>query len=336
MKLQAIGDGYVSNIYEVGNKKVYPLMFEVNYGQMQSLNSYLYDNGEQLILIDACINMPECNEFFDRQLKEYGLSVEQIDLILLTHHHGDHVGQVNRLLQVKNIPIYAHHASIERLTLEESYLEKRKTFFYKMYNDYGCLDLGKKQLERLKNSAQNNKEIKISAPIHSLYNGDEIAGLKVIEVPGHSPDSIIFYDAETKWQFAGDLVLNPGSTNALIDFDEQLELLPTVAQYEQSLKICREIDTSIIFPGHQPPFDSHEHVINKKLQRIQQKSERVVEIVKKGHHLTKDIAYQMYREKLEKSFGLVMSEVIGYLEYCVSNDKLTKTKQNDEWYFDVI
>ena len=86
------------------------------------------------------MNVPACNEFFDRQLKEYGLSVEQVDLILLTHHHGDHVGQVNRLLKVKNIPIYAHYKSIERLTLEESYLEKRKSFFYKAYNDYGCLN----------------------------------------------------------------------------------------------------------------------------------------------------------------------------------------------------
>ena len=92
----------------------------------------------------------------------------------------------------------------------------------------------------------------------------------------------------------------------------------------------------LFFPGHQPPFEEHALVINKKLQRIQQKSERVVEIVKNGHHVTKDIAYQMYREKLKQSFGLVMSEVIGYLEYCVSNGKLTKTKQNGEWYFNVI
>ena len=336
MKLQPMGDGYVSNIYQIGNKKVYPLMFEVNYGQMQSLNSYLYDNGKQLVLIDACIHLPACNEFFDRQLKEYGLSIEQIDFILLTHHHGDHVGQVNRLLKIKNIPIYAHYKSIERLTLEESYLEQRRKFFQKMYNEYGCLDLGKKQLEKLKHSAENNKDIKISVPINPLYDGDEIAGLKVIEVPGHSPDSISFYDAETKWKFAGDLVLNPGSTNALIDFDENLELLPTIAQYEQSLKRCKDIDTSIIFPGHQPPFDEHGLVIHKKLQRIQQKSERVVEIVKNGHHVTKDIAYQMYREKLEKSFSLVMSEVIGYLEYCVSNGKLTKIKQKGEWYFNVM
>ena len=303
---------------------------------MQSLNSYIYDNGNELILIDACINIPECETFFDRQLKEYGIRMDQIDLILLTHHHGDHIGQVNRFLQVKDIPIYAHHASIERLTLDKSYLERRKTFFYNIYKDYGCLKLGEKQLERIKRSAENNKEIKISTPIYPLYNGDEIAGLKVIEVPGHSPDSIIFYDAETKWQFAGDLVLNPGSTNALIDFDEHLELLPTVAQYEQSLKVCREIDTSLIFPGHQPPFEQHEAVIDKKLQRIQDKSERIIEIVKNGAHITTEIAYQMYREKLEKSFSLVMSEVIGYLEYCVSHHKLTKTKQQDEWYFEVV
>lgn len=166
-----------------------------------------------------------------------------------------------------------------------------------------------------------------------MYEEDQISGLRVLEVPGHSPDSVIFYDEETQWQFEGDLVLKTGSTNALIELDNQLQLLPTVAQYEASLKRCRELPTSMVFAGHQMPFANHEEIIDKNLVRISKKCKRVVDAVEEGYHRVSEIASILYGGKLEKEFSLVMSEVIGYLNYAHMLGKLSKTKQDGEWYF---
>lgn len=319
-----------------GNKTVYPILFDVNYGQMKSINCYLLDDGNSLTLIDGGIATSDFDAFFDQKLAEYGLSIHSIDRILLTHHHEDHTGQVNRIVKRKNIPVYAHHSAIERLHFEKAYLQKKRDFFMRIYEEYGCTKFADERLKKMAKTYLESDKYKIHAEILPLYEGDTICGMKVIEVPGHSPDSILFYDEETKWQFAGDLLLNPGSTNALIDFDDKLQLLPTVAQYEQSLKRCQSLEASIIFPGHQNPFSNHRKVVDEKLNRISTKFERIVNIIKDRHHHALPIAYEMYGPKLQKEFPLVMSEVIGFLAYAESHQKISRTMKDGEWFFDVV
>ncbi|WP_332650459.1 MBL fold metallo-hydrolase [Lysinibacillus sp. 54212] len=326
----------MSAIIKQGNKTVYPILFEVNYGQMKSINCYLYHDGQTLTLIDGGFRTEKFDEYFDLKLAEYGLSIDEIDRILLTHHHEDHTGQVNRIVERRNIPVYAHHLALERLHFDKTYLQKKRDFFMRLYEDYGCTKFASDRLEKMAKTFLESDKYKLNTEIHPLYGGDSICGMKVIEVPGHSPDSIIFYDEETKWQFVGDLVLNPGSTNALIDFDEDLNLLPTVAQYEQSLLKCQALDASLIFPGHQQPFSNHKIVIDEKLNRIATKCERIVEVIKDGHHQALQIAYAMYGPKLQKEFPLVMSEVIGFLAYAESKQKISKTMKDGEWYFERV
>lgn len=326
----------MSAIIKQGNKTVYPILFEVNYGQMKSINCYLLDDGESLSLIDGGFPTEKFDEFFDIKMAEYGLSIDDIDRILLTHHHEDHTGQVNRIVERKNIPVFAHHLAIERLHFEKTYLQKKRDFFMQLYEEYGCTKFASDRLEKMAKTFLESDKYKINTAIHPLYEGDTISGMKVIEVPGHSPDSILFYDEDTKWQFVGDLILNPGSTNALIDFDDDLKLLSTVAQYEQSLLKCQALEGSMIFPGHQNPFSNHQKVVDEKLGRIATKCERIVEVIKGGHHQALSIAHVMYGPKLLNQFPLVMSEVIGFLAYAERQQKISKTMQNGEWYFELV
>lgn len=320
-------------LFEKNYKKVYPVIFPVQYGQLKSINCYLYDNGECLSLIDAGIRTPEQKEYFLHVLKEFKLTIQDIDYILLTHHHEDHVGLVNDILKEKEIPIYAHPLAICRLHFDEEFLSNRITFFTTLYDEYGCLHIGKPRLEKLQQTLFNREQLKIQSDIIPLTEGNRILGLDVVEVPGHSPDSIIFYDKDVEWQFAGDLVLEKSSTNAIIDFDQHLNLLPTVAQYEQSLMKCKTLETDWLFPGHQAPFGQHELEIEQKLSRIKRKEQRVIEIIEKGYSTTKEIGRKMYGRKLETQVSLVLSEVIGYLRYAEDRGNIKKVMKNGEWHF---
>lgn len=319
-----------------GDKTVYPFIFPINYGAMTSINYFLYDDGKSLTLIDGGIQKRENEEYFHTVLKHYNLSINDIDQIYLTHHHEDHIGVVNRVLATKQVPIYAHHLAIPRLYFEEQYLRQKKEFFQKIYTEYGCIHLAGNRFEKMEQTYQNREKLKLKANITPLYDGDSIGGMTVIEVPGHSPDSIIFYDDATKWQFAGDLVLENTPTNALIDYDENLNLLPSVRQYEDSLKKSLELPTTWIFPGHQHPFQNHRVEIEKKLQRLKRKEARIVETVEKGYQTTLEIAEALYHKRVEREFLFIMSEVIGYLDYAISKGKIEKTMRNGQWHFTKI
>ncbi|MFF5993161.1 MBL fold metallo-hydrolase [Lysinibacillus sp. KU-BSD001] len=323
----------MSNVITIGTKAVYPIIFEVDYGQMKSINCYLYQQGESLTLIDAGIDLPAFREFFEQKLKEYGFTIDDIDQILLTHHHGDHIGLVNHIVKQKQVPLYAHHVAIERLQLTEAYQLRKRQFFHQLYEEYASLELAGPRLKKMEQTYQNTEALKINAPIIAFSDGDTVCGLQVMEVPGHSPDSVLFYDSETKWLFVGDLVLYTGTTNALIDHDEQLNLLPTVMQYRQSLEKCLQLDTSVIYAGHQQSFSNLSEIVEKNLQRIDFKLARIVRKVAEGHKTALDLAKAIYGDRMKREFPLIMSEIIGYVTYAEMQGMVEKKNNDGQWEF---
>lgn len=323
----------MSEVYHHEGKSVYPIIFEVNYGQMKSINCYLFDDGQKLTLIDGGIDLPVFKDFFDAKLKEYGFTYENIDQIILTHHHGDHIGMVNHITKNRVLPVYAHQLALERLYLTEDYQLQKKEFFMKLYDEYGGQHLAKSRFDKMAETFEKTEFLKIKSIVQPLRQGDIIQGLEVTEVPGHSPDSILLYDKETKWLFCGDLVLYTGTSNALVDHDEAGELLPTVVQYKNSLEKCLEFDVAMVFAGHQRPYDNLNEIVEKNLQRIDYKINRIVEKVSEGHRSALQLATAIYGDRVEKEFSLIMSEIIGYLTYAELAGLIIKSWNGQEWTF---
>lgn len=320
-------------VIRTGEKAVYPIIYEVNYGQMKSINCFLYQDGNVLTLIDAGIDLPAFHTFFDAKLLEYGFTMADIDQILLTHHHGDHIGLVNRIVAEKQIPIYAHYLAVDRLHLTGEYQLKKRDFFMQLYEEYGGLELAGPRLAKMDQTLRESLGLRITSDIIALYDGDCVGGLQVQEVAGHSLDSILFYDLETKWLFVGDLVLFTGTTNALVDHDADLNLLPTVAQYEQSLRKCLAYEASFVFAGHQEPYTNLSEIVEKNLQRVSFKLGRLIEKIASGHHTALQLAMEIYPKQFEREFPLVMSEVIGYAIYAEMKGLIKRDMQEGKWYF---
>ncbi|MGM9948844.1 MAG: MBL fold metallo-hydrolase [Lysinibacillus sp.] len=323
----------MSQVIKAGEKAVYPILFEVNYGQMKSINCFLYKNGDTLTLIDAGINLPAFHEFFHEKLAEYGFTITDIDQIILTHHHGDHTGMVNTILSHKTVPIYVHQLAIERLQLTEEYQLQKRDFYTQLYIEYGCLHLAEQRLAKFEKTMKESDHLRINADIIPLTDGDMVEGLQVKEVPGHSPDSILLYDPQTRWLFAGDLILYTGTTSALVDHDKEGRLLPTVMQYKHSLETCLHYDASMVFAGHQQPFDDLQEIAQRNLDRIDFQLQRIMAKVADGHETALSIASAIYGERTEKEFPIIISEIISYTLYAEMNGLIVKERQGDGWHF---
>lgn len=72
-------------------------------GSGSSGNSYFLSTGDTSILIDAGISVRRIKKY----LKDYGFSLDQIDAVLVTHDHADHIKAVGHLANDHNIKIYA-------------------------------------------------------------------------------------------------------------------------------------------------------------------------------------------------------------------------------------
>ena len=119
----------------------------------------------------------------DRLLDLIGEKGWTIEKILLTHGHFDHMGAVDEIRDALGIPVYAHLRSDEYL------LDARKNL-----------------------SALCGPPIIVRDAEH-LDDGDVVSlnddpdfALKVIYVPGHTTDSVLFYSEADHVAFVGDTI----------------------------------------------------------------------------------------------------------------------------------
>src|SRR5690554_5846963 len=65
-------------------------------------NATLVCDGETRLLVDCGFGMREA----ERRLARFGLHPSQLDAILVTHEHGDHISGVGALARRHRIPVY--------------------------------------------------------------------------------------------------------------------------------------------------------------------------------------------------------------------------------------
>lgn len=312
---------------------VIPIMIPTK-NSLQSVNFYLVEQANQLTLIDAGYNNDASLAALKQALHQRKRTITDINQILLTHHHIDHVGLVNPILRETDIPVYAHEKSIPRLKRDETFLMNRAVFYEALYQEMGCGKEGEAYVQRMKKRAQEMTHEAITYDISPLSSS--VLGFDILETPGHAVDHVVFYDQKRKWLFAGDLILSSTSTNALVEPDEQMNRLPTLVQYRNSLEKCAALDAEVTFSGHQYLIYNHKELIEKKLERMDKKAAHFADLIQRGCTTAKDIATSFYKKKFESEFPLVMSEVIGHLDYLELDGKIASELQDGVRHYTVV
>lgn len=86
-------------------------MFFASLASSSSGNCTLLSTGKENILIDCGISAKRIND----GLKELGLCLEQIDAVLLTHEHIDHIKGLKRIMSGYSIPVYSSFGTYNNL-----------------------------------------------------------------------------------------------------------------------------------------------------------------------------------------------------------------------------
>jgi hydroxyacylglutathione hydrolase len=203
-------------------------------------NCYLVFNKE-IFLVDT--GMPgRSNEIIKFLTNDIKRSPEDVKTIVITHHHFDHTGSLDKLKSITGAKIAVHSADADYLSEEKS--QPGSAFMIPLV-------ILMKFIYRLK---------PVKADI-ILKNGDIIGDYEVIHTPGHTPGSICLYNPNNKVIFVGDnlnyskgKIMGPSS-----------RLLPEPEQYKKSMKKLGDLDIEVILPGHGPAVTSD---ANKKLKEF--------------------------------------------------------------------
>jgi glyoxylase-like metal-dependent hydrolase (beta-lactamase superfamily II) len=155
------------------------------------------DGGGRVTLVDA--GHPSSWESFERALKRIGRTTDDVDALVLTHGHFDHVGFAERARRDLGIPVYVHENDVPLTKHPWRYDHERPRSFYLAT-----------QLQALPIVAAYLKSRSFWAPpVHEVQrfsNGSlPVAGSpRVIPTPGHTHGHVALHFPDRDAVIAGD------------------------------------------------------------------------------------------------------------------------------------
>lgn len=318
----------------VKSPAIYPVIVETDLANLRTCNFYIVENNNKLFLVDAGNDDEASWEQLQHVLQENGFTLTDLEAILLTHHHFDHVGLVNRIIDEHPIPVYAHEKSIVRLRREEEYIESRIRFFNQLYKDMGCdIERVAKEMERLRIYVDKNEQQILNSDINILREGDTIFGFDVLEVIGHSLDHIAFYHKESEKVLVGDHMIQHMSSNAIIDIDEGGKRPRSLVYYEKSLQRLVDLPMKTVYPGHGVIITEPYKLLREKLGRIHERAQLILQMLNKPC-TPAQIAKRIYKERYDTLFPLVMSEIIGHIDRLEYYGRIKRTVKHGVNYYE--
>lgn len=229
-------------------------------------NAWAIRRGDGVVLVDT--GMHEAGSFLDleRALAQVGLAVDDVRLVVCTHAHIDHWGQVATVLDRTGCEFWMHpnHAhGTQTVTDPDVALSRRLEIARQSGVPESALP---GVAERVKSMPTGIA--RVIEPDRELVAGvsldTDLGTWTVYETPGHAPSHVCLFQAERRLLISGDHVL--GRISLYFDYGWTRD---PIGEFLSSLDVVDGLDARLALSGHGKPFlDVHGHIeANRRLVR---------------------------------------------------------------------
>jgi len=176
--------------------------------------------GDPLTLIDTGTRTPESRAVLESALEELGYDLTDIERVILTHAHSDHMGLVQGIRDAgASLECWVHGDDAPMVEAQDELLGARSEGILELFQEQGLppervdrMDAGR--LETLRRVAAESQSTRVD---RTLGDGDRVAfkdfGLVVRHSPGHTPGHILLEDEESQILFTGDQIMEQAIPN---------------------------------------------------------------------------------------------------------------------------
>jgi len=295
------------------------------------VNIYLI-KGNAITLVDTGPRTKEAWNLLHEELKRNHLQIKDIDQILLTHHHTDHVGLVDELLQMKEMKIYSHPLGGPYLQKEPSFIRLREQFYADLYRLHG---VPQGFLDRLRETFREldkyNSLIKVD---HYLREGDLLPSeedWEILETPGHAPDHISLYHRKSHELIGGDHLIKHISSNAFVEPGYgDLKRPRSLLVYREALQKLLKLPIKKVYSGHGEEIDDAHSLIRERISKQDERANQI-HLLLNQPSTAFELSKQMFPHLYINELPLTMSEIIGHLDLLLEREQV-KVNQIDETY----
>jgi len=285
--------------------------------QVGRVNTYLLED-EPLTLVDSGPNSGKALDELERQLDALGHRIEDLELIIVTHQHIDHLGLVDIVANRSGADVAAIDVAVPFLENFGDDAERDDEEAAALMRRHGISEEVVRALRQVTGSFRAwGSKVKVSRPLH---DGEQLRlrdrELEVQHRPGHSPSDTLFWDADRKIQLAADHLIQHISSNPLISrpLDGSAQRTQALVTYLESLKRTRELPAEIVLAGHGEPITDHAALIDSRFAMHQRRAEKLYGLIAEQSRTGHELAQAIWGDVAVTQAFLTLSEVIGHVD----------------------
>jgi glyoxylase-like metal-dependent hydrolase (beta-lactamase superfamily II) len=296
------------------------------------VNTYLVED-DPLTLVDSGPNSATSLTTLEAALAEHGRRLEDLERIVVTHQHIDHIGLVQILAERSGAEVCALDALAPWLAHYSEGMEADDRFAEAIMARHGIPEDVRYALKAV--SAGFRAWGASATVTRELADGGELAfserTWRVWHRPGHSPSDTVFHDEASGLLVGGDHLIKHISSNPLISrpLDGKTHERPkSLRIYLDSLADTREMELTTVLAGHGDPIDDHVALIDERLRLHHRRAEKLYKLIAERPRSAYELAQAMWGNVAVTQAYLTLSEVLGHTDLLVDEGRVREVEED--------
>jgi glyoxylase-like metal-dependent hydrolase (beta-lactamase superfamily II) len=294
------------------------------------VNCYLVED-DPLTLVDTGPNSGTSLTTLAAALEEHGHRVHDLERIVITHQHIDHIGLVQILADRSGAEVCALDRLAPWLAAYGTRMDDDDAFAEALMLRHG---LPADVVIVLRTVTAQFRAWGASATVTTpLHDGGtlEFAGRawRVHHRPGHSPSDTVFHDEASGELVGGDHLIKHLSSNPLIT--RPLEGASpddprprALVAYLASLRATQAMEVSVVLPGHGEPVDDHRALIDERFVMHARRADKIHGLVSERPRTAYELAQALWGNVAVTQAYLTLSEVLGHVDLLLDDGRVVE------------
>ena len=258
-------------------------------------NAFLIRDADGYTLFDCGADVAECAEALEAQLGGLGVPFDAIDTLILSHGHGDHAGQAQRVVGRSGARLVLHRRETAFIGYPNvGAADRRQLVAWLRRYGYPEEEIAA-LLENAATGTRGDRRDQTLRPDRELDGGEVLAigryRFEVLWTPGHTPGSICLFDRERRILLCGDHILEIVTPN--VGLHPLLDENP-LPGYLASLRDLAHREIELVLPGHGPRIADLDARVSELERRHEGRRAQVLSLLTRSPQSAYALATQVW------------------------------------------
>ena len=307
--------------------------------QVGRVNCWLIED-EPLTLIDAGPNSGKSLDELARQLDALGYRFSDLEQIIVTHQHIDHLGLVDIVRGRSGAEVVAIEELVPFIDDYNGQAELDDGFAVELMLRHG---IAEDVVFALRSVSGGFRSYGAPSTVDRVIRDGDVLEFRdrKLEVqlrPGHSPTDTLFWDEERRIMVGGDHLIKHISSNPLLSrrLDGSTGRTASLLSYIESLSSTRELPVEIVLSGHGEPVTDHRDLIESRFRMHGRRAEKLLGLIGSEPMTAHGLAQELWGDVAVTQAFLTLSEVIGHMDLLIAEGRAVELDDDDVTRFAAV